>query len=378
MSEKILVVDDEDPIRDLCGRVLSRQGYEVHFASDGKEALKKIEEHEFGLAVVDIKMPNMDGLSLLKAIKQRYNQPEVLMMTGYPSIETASEAIKSGIFSYIVKPFNLDEFNKEIKRCIDKQKRMLYNRVKLITGLNLTIKIVDSNIAFQKKMEDILRYIYDYLNLSGIVLIKVEKDQPYVEQWFGVDIEMVDEILLRIKHTEITSEKLIKVEIKGKTTYFIPVLVFYEQKYYLTLVVDKSNYNFNLEEIKFLEVAILCMGIAKKFEDSKVVIDKLNKEVNQLKNISIKNLDKLTFKSLQRRNRISQGLLKIGEVARISGLPISTLRYYTELGLIKVSRYSPGGYRLYDAKETIQRLSEIKYQIENNITLKEIIEKFSI
>src|SRR4030066_1625766 len=108
-SMKILGVDDEAPIREMIKKGLSQMGeFNVETAQNGVEAIEKIEKEIFDLVLTDLKMPEMDGLELLKNIKGTRPEVMVILMTAYGSIETAVEAMKRGADDYITKPFNID------------------------------------------------------------------------------------------------------------------------------------------------------------------------------------------------------------------------------------------------------------------------------
>src|SRR4030066_1266719 len=108
-SMKILGVDDEAPIREMIKKGLSQMGgYSVEVAQNGAETIEKIEKDVFDLVLTDLKMPEMDGLELLKNIKGTRPEVMVILMTAYGSIETAVEAMKMGADDYITKPFNID------------------------------------------------------------------------------------------------------------------------------------------------------------------------------------------------------------------------------------------------------------------------------
>jgi DNA-binding NtrC family response regulator len=105
---KILVIDDEDIVRISCSRTLVPEGYELKMARNGTEGIKALEEESFDLVLTDLKMPHMDGIEVLGAIKERWPQTEVVIVTGYQTVETAVRAIKLGAFDYIEKPFTPD------------------------------------------------------------------------------------------------------------------------------------------------------------------------------------------------------------------------------------------------------------------------------
>src|SRR3954466_5362748 len=105
----ILVVDDEEPIRQMLTEVLSGHGYVVRAASDGEEALKELAVHDYDAVVTDVRMPRMDGLSLVRAIQQTAPDAPVIVMSAYGSHDLALEAMKAGAYDYLGKPFRPDE-----------------------------------------------------------------------------------------------------------------------------------------------------------------------------------------------------------------------------------------------------------------------------
>jgi CheY-like chemotaxis protein len=109
MKHKILVVDDEQNIREIIKDLLQLQGYEVTVAVDGSDALDKMKYEEFDLYILDVYMPRLNGLELMKKIKEQYPLAVIIITTGYSSIKGALNAIRSGAFHYITKPINGEE-----------------------------------------------------------------------------------------------------------------------------------------------------------------------------------------------------------------------------------------------------------------------------
>ena len=101
---RVLVVDDEEVVRLGYRRVLSADGFRVMSAGDGREALDLMGGDRFDVVLMDMRMPGMDGIELLRAIKDQWPESEVVVVTGYPSIETAKEAVKLGAYDYLAKP----------------------------------------------------------------------------------------------------------------------------------------------------------------------------------------------------------------------------------------------------------------------------------
>ena len=106
---KILIVDDEVNLLQSLSDVLKRKGYSVATAQNGLEALGKLRERYFNIAIVDLKMPKMGGMELLEVMKERYPQTLVVILTGYGTIKNAVEAMKRGAYNYLIKPFHPDE-----------------------------------------------------------------------------------------------------------------------------------------------------------------------------------------------------------------------------------------------------------------------------
>jgi len=119
---RILVVDDEKVVTQLFKRALEEKNYEVLTAENGCEALQRIEKRSFNLLIIDLKMPGMSGVDVLKEIKKINPYIEVIVITGYPTVELAVEAIKIGAYDFICKPFEMDKMRLTIEGCLERQK----------------------------------------------------------------------------------------------------------------------------------------------------------------------------------------------------------------------------------------------------------------
>jgi DNA-binding NtrC family response regulator len=116
---KILVIDDETGIVELCQRVLSQEGHAVSTAFSGEEGLEILSKESFDLVLSDLRMPGIDGIKLLKKIKENSPGTEVIIITGQATIETAVESLKGGAYDYILKPFNISELVAATQKCLD-------------------------------------------------------------------------------------------------------------------------------------------------------------------------------------------------------------------------------------------------------------------
>lgn len=116
----VLVVDDEQDIRDACERILSRVGYQVQKASRGDEALDILNKESVDIMLLDLKMPGMDGLEVLERVRKQNTDIQVIVITGYATVETAIEAMKQGAYDFIPKPFEPDQLRIVVNRAWEK------------------------------------------------------------------------------------------------------------------------------------------------------------------------------------------------------------------------------------------------------------------
>jgi len=121
LKEKILVVDDEKSMREFLEIMLRKEDYKVSLAPNGEEVLRLIERDIFDLVLLDIRMPKMDGIAVLKKIKALSPETVVIMITAYASAETAIKAMKEGAYDYITKPFKIEEIKLIIKNALEKK-----------------------------------------------------------------------------------------------------------------------------------------------------------------------------------------------------------------------------------------------------------------
>ena len=106
--KKILVIDDEAIVRISCERALGQEGYEVTSAASGREGLDFLEKNRFGLVLLDLKMPDIDGVEVLNTINKRWPDTKVIMITGYSTVEIAVQTLRLGAYNFIEKPFTPD------------------------------------------------------------------------------------------------------------------------------------------------------------------------------------------------------------------------------------------------------------------------------
>ncbi len=124
-GSRILIVDDEQPIRAACAKILSEEGALTEIAEDGLAGLEKSKASEFDLALVDLKMPHMDGMELLAHLTQLAPDMIKIVITGYATLDTAIEAVQKGAYDYIPKPFTPGELRTRVNRGLERRSLLL-------------------------------------------------------------------------------------------------------------------------------------------------------------------------------------------------------------------------------------------------------------
>ena len=144
MKARILVVDDEEIVVRSCLRILGEGDYEAEGVQGGEEALRRIEAHPYDVVILDIMMPKVDGMEVLRRVKESHPDIDVIMVTGLSQIETAVRSMKLGAFDYLPKPFDPDELKVVVGRALERR-RLLQE--------NLSLK---SEVSSRYRMENII------------------------------------------------------------------------------------------------------------------------------------------------------------------------------------------------------------------------------
>jgi two-component system, NtrC family, response regulator PilR len=169
---KVLVVDDEESIREFFEIMLKREGYEVSAAANGAEALERVKRERFDLVISDLQMPEMSGMELLVAAREADPELLMIMITAFGSTETAVEAMKLGAYDYVQKPFKIDEVKIIIRQAMEK--RSLRTEVALLKKELGTKYAFDNLIGSAPPMLRIYEMVKRVANTKSSVLITGE------------------------------------------------------------------------------------------------------------------------------------------------------------------------------------------------------------
>ncbi len=168
-NAKILVVDDELIVRESMKGWLEEDGYHVEVAETAETALGMIGEREFDMAFVDIKMPGIDGIELLKRLKDQYATIDVVMMTAYASVDNAVEAMKIGAYDYLTKPFDPDYVSMMVRKILSRR-QLEQENVRLKESIETALKHVHI-IGESAPIKAILRQVEEVASSDTSVLI---------------------------------------------------------------------------------------------------------------------------------------------------------------------------------------------------------------
>jgi len=120
-SPRILIIDDDEAIRRTLSSILEEKGYIIDTAKNAEEAIKKSASTYYNLALIDIKLPDIEGIDLLNKLQEISPEMIKIILTGYPSLQNAVKAVNRGADGYLIKPVNIDDLHKMIKKHLKRQ-----------------------------------------------------------------------------------------------------------------------------------------------------------------------------------------------------------------------------------------------------------------
>jgi signal transduction histidine kinase/ActR/RegA family two-component response regulator len=190
---RVLVVDDERDVVEALARTLSRRGYEVEAAGTGEEGIEKTKKSKFDVALLDINLPGLNGIQTLEQIKSLSPETEVIMITGYGSIETATESLKKGAYDYIQKPVSSDKILVVIEKALEK------HQLTETVALYEISKAIFSTIDMPDLLKIIVELAMKVLRADDVsIMLFDEQNKLYIAFANGLNEEVVKETRLEL------------------------------------------------------------------------------------------------------------------------------------------------------------------------------------
>ncbi|MEM0006843.1 MAG: response regulator [Candidatus Bathyarchaeia archaeon] len=151
-NARILVVDDDENIRKVLTTILEEEGYIVDEAENAKKAIEKTKRKVYNLALIDIRLPDMEGIELLTRMKDTVPRMRKIIITGYPTLQNAIEAVNRGADAYILKPFDMDKVLATIKEQLRKyEEEKRYSQEKVAEFIETRVKELEAEKAVEKR-----------------------------------------------------------------------------------------------------------------------------------------------------------------------------------------------------------------------------------
>ncbi len=327
---KIAVVDDEEIMRRLVSDVLKTEGYEVDSFANPKEILEKIKEKNFDFVLTDIKMPDLDGIELIKQIHQINPNVGTIFMTGYADLASSKEALKEGAYDYLLKPFDLNEVRKSVAKAIEKRNiseekakargitplldlnQEIYKSGDKDSLLKLTLKFALMQTGIQKgsillwdeDSQKVKIFLTTDFNKDLSEKIELEVDSKIVENWFELkDMIKISELE---KHPIFSSlfsfypelsiwKKIIE---KGETIFSI--VAGRDKKVFELLSLNCTKYPEEIAESSLKLLSLITSQTALSIENL-LLLKESKKSFSELERLQdqIIQLDRMATKALQ-------------------------------------------------------------------------------
>jgi two-component system response regulator AtoC len=149
---RILIVDDDESIRKTLAIILEDKGYVVDTAENGREAIEKSSTRFYNLALIDLRLPDMEGIKLLNAMKETTPSMVKIMITGYPSMQSVITAVNKGADAYLLKPLDIATLLRTIKEHLKKQQKAeKYSQEKVAEFIQTRVKEIEEKTTFRRK-----------------------------------------------------------------------------------------------------------------------------------------------------------------------------------------------------------------------------------
>ena len=351
--KRILVVDDEERICQSLTALLGREGYTIETATDGEAAIAKIEKSPYDLILSDIKMPKADGMTVLKKARQRDPEALVVLMTGYASLESAIAAVSAGAYEYILKPVDIEDLKRLVKRAVDKREVDLAKRTLMVelseANQRLKREISQKEALYQaalsfsssEKLGDLLQRIVTLAagvlgaKVGSIMLLDPEGKYLVIRAALGLSPEIIEStrlevgasiagqaagtglpILVRDLETDPRFARASRQKYETKSLLSVPLKLGEKVLGVLNLADKKDASSFSEEDLNllsaFASLASLALSDAQNYQASRAKVAELSalyQIASRLSNLDrYEEMTRIVVESLGKLMEIETGL----------------------------------------------------------------------
>lgn len=326
---KLLVVDDEDIILNIATDVLESEGYEVKTETNPLNAIKTVSREKFDFVLTDINMPEMNGLEMIKKILEIDSEIGAIFMTGYANLETAKEAIKTGAYDYIMKPFELSELRAAVTKAVEKRRNIvarsdagrldrLSDLVEVLytvgdktslLKLSLGLALINSGLStgaiscWEKKSGELVLIWTDNVRQSDFRELSAQVDVDLAAECFNFDSPLKLHGL--IEHPLITKLLTSLHEVSTAVAYFKPDLantslkVFHRDQFFVMICVQDKSADEPISEgdLKLLNIVL---NMAMVVVDNILLLGESQNALNELEKLhdQIVNLERVATQGI--------------------------------------------------------------------------------
>jgi DNA-binding response OmpR family regulator len=167
---RMLIIDDEDTIRELLTSEFSKLGYKTIPAIDGEDALVKLNTEKVQVVITDMKMPKLEGLDVLKIVKDKSPESEVIIITGHATVEDAIKAMRGGAYDFLQKPFNIDELTALVEKAMKK------NELRIMVALYESFNAIFSSLNLENLFPIMISLLKDATNSKDVSVFLLDSN----------------------------------------------------------------------------------------------------------------------------------------------------------------------------------------------------------
>ncbi len=180
-APRLLVVEDDSLVRNVCVRLLRMQHYHVDAVEHGVQALERLGELRYDIVLTDLSMPQMNGLALMRQIREQHPEIDTIMITAFGSIESAKQALKMGAFDYLTKPLEPDELERTVKTCLEMRElralRLEAEKLNEMVALMQLSRTITSNLDVHSQVSEFVNQLWSRFRPAGLALSLLDPEE---------------------------------------------------------------------------------------------------------------------------------------------------------------------------------------------------------